>query len=138
MKRHIFHVDYLTPVENGGSGGSEATVNSSVVDVGERVGRCHSLANQKSSFPMMTSLGFTAAASSILHELQHGFSGLLLVPVVIYTKPTPVMNDQSFLFVISFLSLFLLLMNATICDNGRRFGYSVGLECFITRRRENL
>jgi hypothetical protein len=73
-----------------------ATVNSTVVDVGERVGRCHSLANQRSSFPMMTSLGFTTVASSILHSPQHSFSGLLLVPVVIYTKLNPVMNDHNF------------------------------------------
>lgn len=131
MKRHIFHVDSLAPVENGGSGGIVATVNSTVVDVGERVGRCHSLANQRSSFPMMTSLGFTAVASSILRAPQHGFSGLLLVPVVIYTKPEPVMNDHSFLFVIPFLSLSLLLMNATCC-NERRFCYSHCLKCSIT------
>jgi len=96
MKRHIFHVASLTPIQNGGSGGIVATVNSAAVDAGERVGRCHSLANQRSSFHIMTSLGFTAAASSILHAPQHGFSGLLLVPVVIYTEQKPVMNDHIF------------------------------------------
>lgn len=132
MKRHIFHVDSLAPAENGGSGGTMATANSTVVDVGERVGRCHSLANQRSSFPMMTSLGFTAVASSILRAPQHGFSGLLLVPDVIYTKPEAVMNDHSFLFVIPSLSLSFLLMNATTCCNERRFCHSHGLKCSIT------
>ena len=72
-----------------------ATVNSTV-DVGERVGRCHSLANQRSSFHIMTSLGFTAIAPSILQAPQHGFSGLLFVPLVIYTEQKPVMNDHIF------------------------------------------
>lgn len=61
-------------------GGFVATVNSAVVDVGERarVGRCHSLANQRSSFPMMTSLGFTTVAPGhIARSPPRGFSGLL-------------------------------------------------------------
>jgi hypothetical protein len=95
MTRPQFHVASLTPIQNGGGSGIVATVNSTV-DVGERVRCCHSLANQRSSFHIVTSLGFTAVAPSILQAPQHGFSGLLLVPVVIYTEQKPVMNDHIF------------------------------------------